>query len=80
MRCGVRVVQLCVGSPDGDLAAFGHRINRIDDEIHEHLIKLRWIGAHEAERMGEYRFYLYAGPGDMPQHCLHALNDFIEVE
>ena len=37
---------LHLGDLDRDAATVGHRVARIDDEVHDHLLDLRAIGLH----------------------------------
>ena len=46
------VVELDVARLDGELAAARHRVARVDDEVHDHLLELAGIGQHARQRSG----------------------------
>ena len=56
-----------------------HRVARVDDEIHEHLLQLSGIGDNVASRRALRRDD-DVFPDETPQHWLDCLDDAIHVE
>ena len=73
-------IELYVGCFDGQLPAVGHRVARVDRQVHDHLLELVGIGAHAAElrrQHGHERDMLADQP---PQHAVHLRDHAIEIE
>ncbi len=65
---------------DRQMTALRHRVARVDDEVHDHLLKLREIGAHGPQHRreaGRQRDVLADQP---PQHLLDVLDHGVQIE
>ena len=73
------VVNGDVAGLDGELAAAGHGVAGIDDEVHDDLLDLAGIGVDIAERgiVGGGEFDVLAD--EAAQHFIHAGDDFVQL-
>src|ERR1019366_3017126 len=69
-----------VGTLQCELAAFGHGIFGIDDQVHDDLLQLAGIGAGVSGLGGEprHQFDVFADQG--PQQALHVADDGVDVD
>ncbi len=69
-----------VGALHGELAAFGHGIFGVDNEVHDDLLELPGVGAGVSRLSGEPRdqFDVFADQG--PQQALHVTYDPVDVD
>ncbi len=65
-RCagGVGLVELRVAGLDGQLASRGHRVARVDRQVHDHLLEAPRVDLHQPERAARHRGQLDV----LPQH------------
>ena len=74
------LVQFDIGGLEGELAAAGHRVPRVDGQVHEDLLELARVGLHAPERRildGQELDVLADQP---PEHLLHVCDHRIEVQ
>ena len=80
MLAGVRFVEDDVARLDGEAAAVGHGVARVDGEVQDHLLELARVGAHGGEIGSERGGELNVLADQPPQHRLQVGDDGIELE
>ncbi len=74
------VVEVDVGGFDRELAAIRHRVARIHDEIHDHLLDLIGIGPDVPQIGCQDRDERDMLADEPAQHLVHLRDDDVEVE
>src|SRR5438128_8728510 len=65
---------------DRQLAAVGHRVSGVDDEVDEHLLDLARIGLDAAESTAEDGDHLDVLADQAAEHLVHLADDVVEPE
>ena len=65
---------------DLELSAFRHRIQGVDDEIHQHLLDLAFVGFDAPESVAEIEEQIDVFADERLKHDVHVADDGIQVE
>ena len=76
----VLLVDVDVRGLDRQLAAVRHRVARVDDQVHEHLLDLARVGLDAAERAAEDGDDLDVLADQAAQHLLHLADDVVQFQ
>ena len=77
---GPEYVEIDDGRLDPDLATVRHRIARVDDEVHEHLLELAGVRAHGLERRRRVDHERDVLVDQAVQHRLDASHELVEID
>ena len=77
---GVRLVELGVAGLDGEPAAVGHRVARVDGEVDDHLLDLAGVRLHRAEPGPECRAELDVLTDQAPQQLFQVRDEHVQVQ
>ena len=80
MRRRVRVADLDIRRFNGQLAARGHGVPGVHDQVHEHLLQLAGIGAHGVQSRGQHRAHLDRLADQAPHDLVRGHHHLVEVE
>ena len=69
-----------VGGLDGDVAAVGHGVAGVDDEIDDRVVDMARIGKGRPKARREYRFDFHRFADRAGQHVGHVCDRFVEIE
>ena len=76
----VLLVDVHVRGLDRQLASLRHRVARVDDEVHEHLLDLTWVGLHAPEPRFEDGDDLDVLADQAAQHLVHFAEDVVQLK
>ena len=76
----VLLVDVHVRRLDRQLASVRHRVARVDDEVHEHLLDLTRVGLHAPERAAEDGDDLDVLADQAAQHLVHLADDVVQLQ
>ncbi len=77
---GVIAIELHVGSFDGQAAAVGHGVARVDYEVQGDLLDLAGVGFHAAEIGAGQKREFDIGADDARNHLNHSGDDFVQIQ
>ena len=80
VQAGIALVQVYVRRLDGEPAALGHGVARVDGEVDEHLFDLPGVSFRRPEIDAEGSDEVDVLPDGAPEHPLHLDNDVVEVQ
>ncbi len=80
VQIGIFLVEPDVAGLQGQLAALGHRVARVHDQIHDHLFEAARIDFHAREFGSGARRELDVGTDDALQHLFHTHEHVVQVE
>ena len=77
---GIVFADELVGRLDGEPAAVGHRVPRVDHQVHDHLLELARVGVHRAELRLQRRHQRDVLADEPRQHPLEVGDTVVEVD
>ena len=80
MRARVVFIERDIAGGDGELAAVGHGIAGIDDQIHQHLPDVAGVGLDASDLFSGNHRHFDVLVNEPPQHFVHVFHHVIEVE
>ena len=80
MCTGIGLVQLDVRCLNGQFAAFGHGVARVDRKVHDDLLDLAGVGFDVPEPAPRERRQVDVGPEQPAEHLLHPGESVVQVQ